>query len=303
MRRHRPEWTESSAFGGSSNRPAVPANPDTPAIGGIGARPRRGNPPCGSRRLAAFDRVAVLQAVRPLRTAIVQSPIPDPSDIQGAPQPPALFTGDPLPATSRRGPSPPTWPAMPRRPAASHSSCPRRVCARPTARPAARRPAARRRRRGASAARRKRTLPPRHRAAAWTRRRCRRAAAEGASVRVVSAAADAFAALEWGGLVQEPAQGVGRQRRAGRDGAAPPRRSGGRTPGSLTDTEQPPASPARFSRLQSVFNLLEAARTPERGRSSGVEHDLAKVGVEGSNPFARSSRTSKNLSPPWSASR
>ena len=26
----------------------------------------------------------------------------------------------------------------------------------------------------------------------------------------------------------------------------------------------------------------------ERGRSSGVEHDLAKVGVEGSNPFARS---------------
>jgi hypothetical protein len=25
------------------------------------------------------------------------------------------------------------------------------------------------------------------------------------------------------------------------------------------------------------------------GRSSGVEHDLAKVGVEGSNPFARSS--------------
>ena len=25
------------------------------------------------------------------------------------------------------------------------------------------------------------------------------------------------------------------------------------------------------------------------GRSSGVEHNLAKVGVEGSNPFARSS--------------
>ncbi len=25
-----------------------------------------------------------------------------------------------------------------------------------------------------------------------------------------------------------------------------------------------------------------------RGRSSGVEHNLAKVGVEGSNPFARS---------------
>ena len=35
------------------------------------------------------------------------------------------------------------------------------------------------------------------------------------------------------------------------------------------------------------------------GRSSGVEHDLAKVGVEGSNPFARSSvpgRSRYNLS-------
>ena len=29
-------------------------------------------------------------------------------------------------------------------------------------------------------------------------------------------------------------------------------------------------------------------RRQERGRSSGVEHNLAKVGVEGSNPFARS---------------
>ena len=27
---------------------------------------------------------------------------------------------------------------------------------------------------------------------------------------------------------------------------------------------------------------------PVSGRSSGVEHNLAKVGVEGSNPFARS---------------
>jgi hypothetical protein len=27
-----------------------------------------------------------------------------------------------------------------------------------------------------------------------------------------------------------------------------------------------------------------------RGRSSGVEHNLAKVGVEGSNPFARSNQ-------------
>ena len=31
----------------------------------------------------------------------------------------------------------------------------------------------------------------------------------------------------------------------------------------------------------------------ERGRSSGVEHDLAKVGVEGSNPFARSKLSTK----------
>jgi hypothetical protein len=29
--------------------------------------------------------------------------------------------------------------------------------------------------------------------------------------------------------------------------------------------------------------------TAQSGRSSGVEHNLAKVGVEGSNPFARSS--------------
>jgi hypothetical protein len=30
-----------------------------------------------------------------------------------------------------------------------------------------------------------------------------------------------------------------------------------------------------------------------RGCSSGVEHDLAKVGVEGSNPFARSKYPTK----------
>ena len=32
----------------------------------------------------------------------------------------------------------------------------------------------------------------------------------------------------------------------------------------------------------------------QSGRSSGVEHNLAKVGVEGSNPFARSSFPSEN---------
>jgi hypothetical protein len=37
-----------------------------------------------------------------------------------------------------------------------------------------------------------------------------------------------------------------------------------------------------------ILTRLETAST-ERGRSSGVEHNLAKVGVEGSNPFARSS--------------
>src|SRR3954468_83959 len=31
------------------------------------------------------------------------------------------------------------------------------------------------------------------------------------------------------------------------------------------------------------------AASAQSGRSSGVEHNLAKVGVEGSNPFARSS--------------
>src|SRR5262249_16739381 len=35
-----------------------------------------------------------------------------------------------------------------------------------------------------------------------------------------------------------------------------------------------------------------------RGCSSGVEHDLAKVGVEGSNPFARSKQIPKNQRKP-----
>ncbi len=33
----------------------------------------------------------------------------------------------------------------------------------------------------------------------------------------------------------------------------------------------------------------------QSGRSSGVEHNLAKVGVEGSNPFARSSDLSDEI--------
>ena len=38
-------------------------------------------------------------------------------------------------------------------------------------------------------------------------------------------------------------------------------------------------------------SIAAAAANAERGRSSGVEHNLAKVGVEGSNPFARSNRS------------
>ena len=35
----------------------------------------------------------------------------------------------------------------------------------------------------------------------------------------------------------------------------------------------------------------------QSGRSSGVEHNLAKVGVEGSNPFARSSILQRSSAP------
>src|SRR6202161_296456 len=41
-----------------------------------------------------------------------------------------------------------------------------------------------------------------------------------------------------------------------------------------------------------------APRRRERGRSSGVEHNLAKVGVEGSNPFARSRFSQENRNCP-----
>ncbi len=52
------------------------------------------------------------------------------------------------------------------------------------------------------------------------------------------------------------------------------------------DATQPPDFDGG-DRLPSRTNLSNSAFT-ERGRSSGVEHNLAKVGVEGSNPFARS---------------
>ena len=49
-----------------------------------------------------------------------------------------------------------------------------------------------------------------------------------------------------------------------------------------------PISHANQRGLQSASRVGKDRCTTERGRSSGVEHDLAKVGVEGSNPFARS---------------
>ena len=45
---------------------------------------------------------------------------------------------------------------------------------------------------------------------------------------------------------------------------------------------------ARLS--QTRHHLQVWVANVQSGRSSGVEHNLAKVGVEGSNPFARSSR-------------
>jgi hypothetical protein len=39
-----------------------------------------------------------------------------------------------------------------------------------------------------------------------------------------------------------------------------------------------------------VFGRAVPRPNHGRGRSSGVEHNLAKVGVEGSNPFARSNK-------------
>ena len=44
---------------------------------------------------------------------------------------------------------------------------------------------------------------------------------------------------------------------------------------------------ARLTRWKHVDPNIDSGRPS--GRSSVVEHDLAKVGVEGSNPFARSS--------------
>src|SRR5438094_2498197 len=61
-------------------------------------------------------------------------------------------------------------------------------------------------------------------------------------------------------------------------GHGAPLNASGRLPSRLT----PVSDPASRRRT------LRAARIAMSGRSSGVEHNLAKVGVEGSNPFARS---------------
>src|SRR6185437_884274 len=59
-----------------------------------------------------------------------------------------------------------------------------------------------------------------------------------------------------------------------------------------TSCAEPPCLLANAGRLcmmrASPRQALMLAAASGRGRSSGVEHNLAKVGVEGSNPFARS---------------
>src|SRR5215212_5604248 len=53
------------------------------------------------------------------------------------------------------------------------------------------------------------------------------------------------------------------------------------------------------ARLTSAGTRLSAPALAQSGRSSGVEHNLAKVGVEGSNPFARSSLSSSIKQRQW----
>ncbi len=47
--------------------------------------------------------------------------------------------------------------------------------------------------------------------------------------------------------------------------------------------------------MQNLFHIMPCVSQNGCGRSSGVEYNLAKVGVEGSNPFARSILDLKNL--------
>ncbi len=67
-------------------------------------------------------------------------------------------------------------------------------------------------------------------------------------------------------------------------------------PRGLAATDSCPETPAANAETAEQADRLafpgpqgyEPRLPAERGRSSGVEHNLAKVGVEGSNPFARS---------------
>jgi 4-amino-4-deoxy-L-arabinose transferase-like glycosyltransferase len=56
----------------------------------------------------------------------------------------------------------------------------------------------------------------------------------------------------------------------------------------------PHAVPAMAPVVIAVISVLVLVIVMASGRSSGVEHNLAKVGVEGSNPFARSSFLPEN---------
>jgi hypothetical protein len=64
-------------------------------------------------------------------------------------------------------------------------------------------------------------------------------------------------------------------------------------PRALLACFEPHAESACRSEKAMLMARLHRAEAPsavrQSGRSSGVEHNLAKVGVEGSNPFARSS--------------
>ena len=58
--------------------------------------------------------------------------------------------------------------------------------------------------------------------------------------------------------------------------------------GLLTPRLRSTSCQAAGKALSTRPSAARLAAAKERGRSSGVEHNLAKVGVEGSNPFARS---------------
>lgn len=66
-----------------------------------------------------------------------------------------------------------------------------------------------------------------------------------------------------------------------------------------TDGRLQTIGPSAISRLSIFGAASHEAKSEERGRSSGVEHNLAKVGVVSSNLIARSNinRTHRNSAP------